>query len=119
MASIYHSRLSHIEDLLLPPSPSLNDEHFDIYQNYEIESSNRDNLRDYLANNGVKTIIQWGGKCLHQFSELNLLSDAAYTEEMTRRFFMLPMNTSLSDDDVHYVCDVIEKFYKNYAEGVI
>jgi len=30
---------------------------------------------------------------------------------MTSRFIMLPMNTSLADDDVHYICDVIELFY--------
>jgi dTDP-4-amino-4,6-dideoxygalactose transaminase len=31
---------------------------------------------------------------------------------MVERFMLLPMNTSLSDDDVHYVCDCIIDFYE-------
>jgi dTDP-4-amino-4,6-dideoxygalactose transaminase len=34
-----------------------------------------------------------------------------YTERMFTRCLMLPMNTSLTDADVNYVCDVIESFY--------
>jgi dTDP-4-amino-4,6-dideoxygalactose transaminase len=111
LAALYDARLRQFSDLVLPPGPESDPDHFDIFQNYEIESSRRDELRAYLALQGVKTITQWGGKCIHQFSELKLRSDAPYTEAMTRRFLMLPMNTSLSDEDVHYVCDVIERFY--------
>jgi dTDP-4-amino-4,6-dideoxygalactose transaminase len=112
IAAIYNARLSNVENLLLPPAPNSNINHFDIYQNYEIECSKRDDLRNFLDQNGVKTIMQWGGKCLHQFGELNLRSDANYTEKMTGRFLLLPMNTALSDDDIHYVCDRIVTFYK-------
>jgi dTDP-4-amino-4,6-dideoxygalactose transaminase len=112
LAGIYDARLRAISDLLLPPAPDADPAHFDIYQNYEIESSRRDELQTHLAANGVKTIRQWGGKCIHQFSDLELRSDAPYTERMTQRFLLLPMNTSLADEDVHYICDVIERFYK-------
>jgi dTDP-4-amino-4,6-dideoxygalactose transaminase len=33
------------------------------------------------------------------------------TTLMTSQFIMLPMNTSLTDDDVTYICDVIEQFH--------
>jgi dTDP-4-amino-4,6-dideoxygalactose transaminase len=111
IASLYNSRLSLIADLLLPPPPDSDANHFDIFQNYEVESTRRDALVAFLAEHGVKTIKQWGGKCIHHFVELKLRSDASYTEQMCERFFMLPMNTSLSDEDVHYICDVIERFY--------
>jgi dTDP-4-amino-4,6-dideoxygalactose transaminase len=111
IAGIYSSRLRHIDDLLLPPAPEENGDHFDIYQNYEVESEQRDPLRAYLSDHGVQTILQWGGRCIHQFPRLGLRADAVYTEQMTKRFFLLPMNTSLTDDDIHYICDVVESFY--------
>lgn len=112
LASIYNDRLKDISSLHLPPGPNASSDHFDIFQNYEIESDQRDALRKYLDENGVKTIIQWGGKTLHQYKDLKLNDDLPRTEEMTKRFFMLPMNTSLENEDVEYICDVITKFNK-------
>jgi dTDP-4-amino-4,6-dideoxygalactose transaminase len=34
-----------------------------------------------------------------------------YTGWLFTRLLMLPMNLSLTDDDVHYVCDNIGSFY--------
>jgi dTDP-4-amino-4,6-dideoxygalactose transaminase len=111
LAAIYEARLRGIGGLVLPPGPDQDPDHFDIYQNYEIESDARDELRAYLDGQGVKTIIQWGGKTIHQFPKLNLNSDTPLTEALTRRFMLLPMNTSLEDDDIHYICDQISAFY--------
>lgn len=111
LARIYCDRLSHITELVLPPCPDGDLEHFDIYQNFEVESPRRDSLRSYLTEHGVGTIIQWGGKCIHQFPKLKLRADASNTEKLTNDFFMLPMNTSLTDDDVHYICDTIISFF--------
>ena len=58
----------------------------------------------------IGTLIQWGGKTIHQFAKLGLNSDVPMTEELTRRFCLLPMNTSLTDDDVSYICDQVEAF---------
>ncbi|AMN46434.1 cell wall biogenesis protein [Steroidobacter denitrificans] len=111
IASIYQERLGGRHELLLPPAPGFQDEHFDIFQNYEIEAQNRDELRTYLESRGVKTILQWGGKVLHQFSKLGLGAPLPYAERMSQRFMLLPMNTALSNDDVHYICDCIDGFY--------
>ena len=111
LAGIYEQRLGSNSQLLLPPGPSASSEHFDIYQNYEIEAERRDELRAFLQEHGVGTIIQWGGHCIHEFSELGLAGRVPYTDRMTSRFMLLPMHTALADDDVHYICDVIGKFY--------
>jgi dTDP-4-amino-4,6-dideoxygalactose transaminase len=111
LAAIYQSRLADVPQLLLPPGPDSDPAHFDIYQNYEIEAERRDALRAHLDGKGVKTIIQWGGKTIHQFRELHLNDDVPYTEAMTARFMLLPMNTSLSESDVEYICDQIRAFY--------
>ena len=114
IAAIYDERLRTIPALLLPPGPNAESDHFDIYQNYEIEAERRDALRTWLDEQGVKTIIQWGGKTIHQFPELHLNADLPLTEVMTGRFMLLPLNTSLSDDDVFYICDQIVAFYRTH-----
>lgn len=112
IASMYHEALKDIEDLILPPAPDADERHYDIYQNYELESGHRDALKNYLADCGVGTIIQWAGKAVHQFKGLGFDHvSLPVVEKMTSRFLMLPMHTALLDDDVSYVCDCIRKFY--------
>ena len=62
IAQIYDKRLNLMEELKLPPSPSSDNDHFDVYQNYEIQADNRDNLQDFLSKRNIGTLIQWGGK---------------------------------------------------------
>jgi len=112
LAARYHESLKNLSELCLPPSPDSDDNHFDIYQNYEIEAESRDELRVFLSERGVSTIMQWGGNTLHQFEMLGLKGITTYTEEMTKRFMLLPMNTSLSDEDIDYICECINMFYK-------
>ncbi len=112
IASMYHEALMDIDDLALPPAPDEDERHFDVYQNYELESGQRGKLKNYLAEKGIGTIIQWDGKAVHQFKGLGLDDiKLPITEKMTNRFLMLPMHTALSDEDVEYICDCIIAFY--------
>jgi dTDP-4-amino-4,6-dideoxygalactose transaminase len=112
IASTYHKALMDIEDIVLPPPPVTDSNHFDVYQNYEIECGRRDELRSYLSEQGVGSIIQWGGKAVHQLQGLGFESvRLPITEKMTSRFLMLPMHTALSDDDVSHICQVVRRFY--------
>jgi len=112
IAGLYQKRLGDIEELLLPPGPDDNEDHFDVYQNYEIEAENRDQLREHLQRNGIGTIVQWGGYTVHQFEALGLNSDLVRTEEMTEKFLLLPLNTSISDEQVEYISEHIRSFYR-------
>lgn len=112
IAGMYHDRLSTIDQLILPPDPNADDIHFDVYQNYELEAERRDELKQYLADNGIGTIIQWAGKAVHQFDGLGF-DDVRLpvVEKMTSRFLMLPMHTALKDEEVKYICDCVVAFY--------
>lgn len=118
IAQRYCDQLSKIAEITLPPAPNDSDKrHFDIYQNFEIEAENRDALRNYLKEQGIGTLIQWGGRALHQITELkdSMRFDVnclQRTELLFNRCFMLPINTSVTNDEVDYICDKIEKFYK-------
>jgi dTDP-4-amino-4,6-dideoxygalactose transaminase len=111
IAAHYQARLGDLAQLLLPPAPGADNLRHDVFQNYEIQAERRDELRAALAENGVGTIMQWGGKMIHQFPDLQLRADAPYAEEMSHRFMMLPMHPLLSGDDVDYVCDNVRAFY--------
>ncbi len=111
IAKVYCERLRSISAILLPPAPGVEQNRFDVFQNFEIEADGREDLRDHLGARGVGTILQWGGNMIHQFDELKLRADAPYAEGMSKRYMMLPMNHLLSDEDIHYVCDEIENYY--------
>lgn len=111
IARMYEERLKDLEELVLPPGPDSDPDRFDIFQNYEIEAERRDDLKAYLAENGVGTLIQWGGMPVHMFRKLGFTQSLLFTEKLFEKILMIPMNTSLSDDDVQYVCDCIEQFY--------
>jgi len=112
IASIYHEQLSVLEELNLPPAPIENGDHFDVYQNYELQAKSRDSLRNYLAEVGIGTIIQWGGKGVHQWEVLGFEIRLPKTEDFFKKCLMLPMNMFISDEDVFYVCESIINFYR-------
>lgn len=114
IASIYQERLCHLEQIVLPPAPESDPKHFDVYQNYEIEAENRDELKKYLNHKRVGTILQWGGKAIHHFKNLGFNKSLPYTDGLFTRLLLIPMNMSLSNDNVHYICDCIIDFYRNH-----
>lgn len=112
IAAIYQARLGQFEELQLPPAPDANPDHFDIYQNYELQADRRDELKEYLRVNGIGTLIQWGGKAVHQWERLGFTVKLPKVERFFERCIMLPMNMFINDEDVHYVCDKVVSFYR-------
>ncbi len=113
LARLYRQRLAGIEALTLPRGPDDDFDHYDAYQNYEIEAHERDTLRAFLQAKGIGTLLPWGGKAVHQCDGLRLSAHLPYTESLFEHMLLLPMNTSLADEDVHAVCDAIERFYRS------
>lgn len=112
VAQIYQDRLGDLTELQLPPAPAVNSKNFDVYQNYELQADKRDLLKAHLYENGVGTLIQWGGTAIHQFKNLGFTQECPNTDKFFERCIMPPMNMFISDDDVHYVCDKIIDFYR-------
>jgi dTDP-4-amino-4,6-dideoxygalactose transaminase len=120
LARIYGARLGSIEQLVLPPGPADHvehdaehvAEHFDVFQNYEIEADRRDDLRAFLKSRQIGSALPWGGKAVHQWPRLNFQVSLPFTEKLFEKVLLLPLNLSLSDDHVHTVCDAIETFYR-------
>jgi dTDP-4-amino-4,6-dideoxygalactose transaminase len=111
LAAFYTERLKDVSEIVLPPAPDSDPDHFDIYQNYEIEAEKRDDLKLFLKERGIGTLIQWGGQAVHHLKALGFTQHLPYTDQLFTRMLMIPMNMSLTDDDLHYVCDTIRAFY--------
>ena len=111
LAALYTERLKNVGEIVLPPAPDSDPDHFDIYQNYEIEAEKRDEIKQHLKDRGIGTLIQWNGEAIHHLKTLGFTQHLPYTDWLFTRMLMLPMNMSLSDDDVHYICDNIRAFY--------
>ncbi len=112
LARLYHQGLQDVAELVLPPPPDSDPKHFDVFQNYEIEADSRDALKQHLQDAGVRTIVQFGGKAVHQFQGLGFdFVKLPNTERLYTRALLLPMNTTLTDGDIEYIVGQIREFY--------
>lgn len=111
MAARYRTNLGDFKHVVLPEGPETTGSYFDAYQNYEIEADDRDALKNYLKEHGVGTLIQWGGKPVHQFEHLKLTAHLPFTDRLFTRCLMLPLNMSMTDADIDYVSEQIRNFY--------
>ena len=111
VAARYQAGLGDLAQLALPPAPGVDPRHFDVYQNYELQADRRDELRTYLDQHGVKTIVQWAGTPVHQFKELGFTVDLPVTDAFFKRCMMLPMNSAVTDDEVDYIVRTVRAFY--------
>jgi dTDP-4-amino-4,6-dideoxygalactose transaminase len=112
IATMYQDMLGDLGELSLPPAPNSDSDHYDVYQNYEIEAEHRDELKTFLGESGVGTLIQWNGKPVHQCKALGFDQQLPYTDYLFTRMLMLPIHMTLQDADVTYVAETIRRFYR-------
>jgi len=112
VAQMYQERLGMLNELQLPAAPSTTSDNFDVYQNYELTADNRDELKVYLGEKNIGTLVQWGGTAVHQFTQLGFNQVLPDTERFFERCIMLPMNVFINDTDVDYICESVTEFYR-------
>ena len=103
--------LSIFKSYLFQSHPAV--EIIDVFQNYELRAEKRDELKKFLSDNGIGSIIQWAGTPVHQFKKLGFNNkDLTFTDKFFEKCLMLPMNMGISDNEVKFVIDKINEFYK-------
>jgi len=109
IANLYFNGLSNISEIELPPQSD--ERHFDIYQNYVLRVSRRDELAMYLKERGVETLIK-DPIALHHHPALGLSNlRLPYTEQLAKEVISLPIYPELAKGEIKYVIDCIRKFY--------
>jgi len=109
IAEQYRRELEGVGDLQLPHFPG--GERFDGYQNYVIRTKHRDQLRAFLHENGVETLISWP-KPLWKHAGLNLGDHyLPETKTICREVLSLPMSAETTEEQVKVVCETIRAFF--------
>ena len=112
IAKSYHEGLSDLDEVKLPPPPTTTGPYYDVYQNYVIRVKDRDELVKFLEKNGVETMVSWRIPN-HLQPSLNLKHfSLPNTEKLSCEVLSLPTYPELTDEQVHYVIDVIHDFYR-------
>lgn len=109
-ADIYFRRLEGIVELPYEEKGSS-----DVFHLFVIQCDRRDELKAELAKAGVATSIHYPVP-IHLFECSQKLGykagDYPETEKQSRRILSLPVHQNLTAEQVNFVCDQIEKFYK-------
>lgn len=129
IAELYRKGLSGIPQV---KSPHFDDDRFsDVYTNYALRAERRDELKTFLDNQGVETMISWGSPMYNEAVFTNPVYTQEYggkpslisaagpcealpeTEKICKEVISLPMYPELTDDEVAYVCSTVAAFYRS------
>ena len=75
-------------------------------------ADNRDELKKHLEKNGIKTLIQWNGKGVHQWDALGFTIKLPRVENFFKKCIMIPIWDYLTDEEICYIADNIISFYR-------
>ena len=102
--------LAGVAGLELPPPPS-EGRYYDVFQNYVVRSKRRDDLVNYLRENGVEILISWLLP-MHRQPALHLDHfTLPETEAISREVLSLPMYPELGDEQAGYVIETVRSFF--------
>ena len=101
----YIEELSKFDNIIIPF-----EDHHEFSSNYifpivlkGINAENRDKLREYLAKNGIQTSLHY--PAVHRFSVYNeFYKELPQTDLMVNSMITLPMFSSLSEEDINFIC---------------
>lgn len=111
IALIYENGLSGVKGIKLPPAPNADTRFFDVFQNYVLRAQRRDELFEFLKENGVETLIK-DPVANHVQKGLGLSHfHLPFTEQLAKEVISLPMYPELTDQQVEFVIETIRKFH--------
>ncbi len=110
IAAMYRERLA---DVVTVPQELPHE--YAVYHTFIVMADRRDELMAYLKDNGVDSKIHYPIPIHLQEAASNLgygPGSMPVTEYQVERILSLPVFPELTDEQVHYVCDVIHSFYQ-------
>jgi dTDP-4-amino-4,6-dideoxygalactose transaminase len=95
-------------------TPYVPDNVYHVYHLYVIKARQRDELREYLAKNGIQTLFHYPIPVHLQKAYADLgyrTGDFPITEKSAKQILSLPIHWTLEDKQVEYICTKIKSFY--------
>jgi dTDP-4-amino-4,6-dideoxygalactose transaminase len=91
--------------------PIIHNDYFDVYHIFNILHDYRDDVRDYLLKNNIKTEIHYP-IAPHKQKALSFLShlELPISEKIHNSTISLPISTFHTFDDIYKVVEVLNKF---------
>lgn len=117
IASRYRENLEGISDIELPLIQEGNQHVFHLFV---IKALKRNELKNFLDDNGVNTMIHYPVPCHLQkaYADLNYKNgDFPVTEQLSKQILSLPLYIGFKNYDIDHVCKLIITFYKSNAEN--
>jgi dTDP-4-amino-4,6-dideoxygalactose transaminase len=107
LAALYHQELRN--DFV---KPVMLDDFFDVYHIYNIRHPRRDELKTYLAENGIGTEIHYPVPPHRQKALHGIFEDKKYplADEIHATTLSLPISTCHSDEDITRVIEIMNRF---------
>jgi UDP-2-acetamido-2-deoxy-ribo-hexuluronate aminotransferase len=108
-AEYYTVRLSENKRIMTPTIPDYSDH---VFHQYTIRfDGNRDELRNYLASEGIPTMIYYPVP-MHGQKAFHIKGSFPVSDALSKSVISLPMHTELKPEEQDYVCDKINAFTK-------
>ena len=109
IAAAYHRGLSGITQLRIPQFDETRRK--DIFQNYVIRTRVREQLRAYLKEQGIETLVHWQ-KPMWEHKGLGLAApDVPETLSICREVVSLPMSAETTEAQVDLVVAALRTFF--------
>jgi UDP-2-acetamido-2-deoxy-ribo-hexuluronate aminotransferase len=113
VASYYNKALAGIAGIELPAQVPYSTHVFNQYT-VKITGRNRDDLKNYLAKEGIPTMIYYPVP-LHLQNAFRRpgIGEGAFpvTENLSKVVISLPIHTEMSDDQVQFICNRVKDFF--------
>jgi dTDP-4-amino-4,6-dideoxygalactose transaminase len=106
LAFIYHENLNN--NFI---KPVVDTDYYDVYHIYNIRHPERDKLREYLSNNGIKTDVHYPVSPHKQKAMEGIIKeDFPISEEIHNTTLSLPVSYFHTKEDIYRVVEVLNKF---------
>ena len=112
MAELYQKSLEHIQKIVLPNFGGK--EYYESFQNYVIRTPKRDELRLFLKERGIETLVSWPKPMWHHLALRLGDYTLPETEAICREVLSLPMNSEITPEEVKITADAICEFFGTY-----
>ena len=109
MARLYQDRLRSINEVGLPNFGG--DDYYESFQNYVIRVPRRDELRVFLKDQGVETLVSWSKPMWHHLALRLGDYTLPETEALCREVLSLPLNSETTPEEVEIAADAVREFF--------